>query len=49
MESGEKKRERIGIYGIRMWWKKIKRKKNERKKRNVWMIERNKRKIILKK
>ena len=49
VESRGKKRERIGIYGIRMWWKKIKRKKNERKKRNVWMIERNKRKIILKK
>ena len=31
--------------GIRVWWRKIKRKN----KRNVWMIERKKGKIIYKK
>ena len=38
--------------GIRVWWRKIKRKKKEKekeKKRNLWMIERKKGKIIYKK
>ena len=35
VESRGKKRERIGIYGIRVWWKKIKRKKKEKKKKRM--------------
>ena len=44
----EKNKERGWRYmGIRVWWRKIKRKKKRKrkeKKRNLWMIERNKRK-----
>ena len=41
VESREKKKERMEIMGIRVWWRKIKRKE----KGNVWMIERKKGKI----
>ena len=43
VESREKKKEGMEIMGIRVWWRKIKRKKKE--KGNIWMIERKKRKI----
>ena len=41
VESREKKKERMEIMGIHVWWRKIKRKKKRKKKekRNVWMIE----------
>ena len=42
MEGREKKKERMEIMGIRVSWRKIKRKE----KGNVWMIERKKGKII---
>ena len=49
VESREKKKkERMEIMGIRVWWRKIKRKEKEKKgkrKGNVWMIERKKGKI----
>ena len=43
VESREKKKERMEIMGIRVWWRKIKRK--EKEKGNIWMIERKKGKI----
>ena len=37
MESREKKREeRMEIMGIRVWWRKIKRKEKEKKKKKKW-------------
>ena len=39
----KKKKERMEIMGIRVWWRKIKRK--EKEKGNIWMIERKKGKI----
>ena len=44
MESRENKKERMEIMGIRVWWRKIKRKEKEKRRRkgNVWMIERKK-------
>ena len=45
MESRENKKERMEIMGIRVWWRKIKRKEKEKKRGNVWMIERKKAKI----
>ena len=38
-----KKKERVEIMDIRVWWRKIKRK--EKEKGNIWMIERKKGKI----
>ena len=38
----------MDIMGIRVWWRKIKRKEKEKKRKrkgNVWMIERKKGKI----
>ena len=39
VESRENKKERMEIMGIRVWWRKIKRKEKEKKKKksNVWM------------
>ena len=48
LESRENKKERMEIMGIRVWWRKIKGKEKEKKKGNVWMIERKKRKIQFK-
>ena len=56
MESREKKKEkkreeRMEIMGIRVWWRKIKRKEKEKKEKkngNVWRIERKKGKIQFK-
>ena len=48
MESREKKKkERMEIMGIRVWWRKIKRKEKEKRKEkgNVWMIKGKKAKI----
>ena len=47
MESREKKKERMEIMGIRVWWRKIKRKEKEKRKEkgNVWMIKGKKGKI----
>ena len=42
MESREKKKKRMEIMGIRVWWRKIKRKEKEKEKGNIWMIERKK-------
>ena len=45
VESRENKKERMEIMGIRVWQRKIKRKEKEKKRGNVWMIERKKGKI----
>ena len=46
LESRENKKERMEIMGICVWWRKIKGKEKEKKKKgNVWMIERKKGKI----
>ena len=44
----KKKEERMEIMGMRVWWRKIKRKEKEKKRKkngNIWMIERKKGKI----
>ena len=47
LESGKQRKKKgrgQGYIGERVWWRKIKRKK--KKRRNIWMIERKKGKII---
>ena len=43
----KKEKERMEIMGIRVWWRKIKRKEKEKRKEkgNVWMIKGKKGKI----